>query len=97
MIIHALVLMNLLKLLRKIDKMLGKPPISSLFPSSFDKFNQTCSLMLDPLCIVFQSCGIQGLPYPPDLGPHCLQRLSADDTNRQRVKARPKKKITIWH
>ena len=28
-----------------------------------------------------------GIPVGPDLGPNCLQKLSADDTKRQRVNA----------
>ena len=39
--IHALVLLNLLNLLQKRDKMLGKPRILSLFPNLFNKFNKT--------------------------------------------------------
>ena len=39
--IRALILLNLLKSLRKRDKMLGKPRILSLFPNSFNKFNKT--------------------------------------------------------
>ena len=35
--IHALVLLNLLNLLRKRDKMPGKPRILSLFPKLFNK------------------------------------------------------------
>ena len=38
--IRACVLLNLLKLLRKRDKILGKPRILSLFPDSFDKVNK---------------------------------------------------------
>ena len=34
------VLLNLLNLLQKIDKILGKPPIWSLFLNSFNKFNK---------------------------------------------------------
>ena len=37
----ALVLLNLLNLLRKRDKMLDKPHVLSLFPNSFNKFNKT--------------------------------------------------------
>ena len=36
----APVLLNLLNLFQKSDKMLGKPQILSLFPNSFDKFNK---------------------------------------------------------
>ena len=43
--IHAPVLLNLLNLLRKRDKMLGKPHILSLFPNLFNKFNRTWALM----------------------------------------------------
>ena len=39
--IHALVLLNLLHLLGKRDKMLGKPRILFLFLSSFNIFNKT--------------------------------------------------------
>ena len=38
---NAHVLLNLLNLLRKRDKMLGKPRILSFFPNSFYKFNKT--------------------------------------------------------
>ena len=38
---HALVLLNLLNLLRKRDKMLGKPRILSLFLNLFNEFNKT--------------------------------------------------------
>ena len=38
---HAPVLLNLLNLLRKSDKLLGKPRISSLFTNFFNKFNKT--------------------------------------------------------
>ena len=40
-IIRAPVLLNLLKLLRKRDKMLDKPHILFLFRNLFDKFNKT--------------------------------------------------------
>ena len=43
--IRAPVLLNLLNSLRKRDKMLGKPPILSLFPNSFNKFNNAWALM----------------------------------------------------
>ena len=39
--IHALVLLNLLNLLRKRDKMFGKPHILSLYLNLFNKFNKT--------------------------------------------------------
>ena len=39
--IHAPVLLNLLNVLRKSNKMLGKPHILSLFPNLLDKFNKT--------------------------------------------------------
>ena len=39
--ICAPVLLNLLNLLQKRDKMLGKPHILSLFLNSFNKFNKT--------------------------------------------------------
>ena len=39
--IHAPVLLNLLNLLRKSDKMIGKPHILSLFSNLFNKFNKT--------------------------------------------------------
>ena len=40
--VYAVVLLNsLLNLLRKRNKMLGKPHILSLFPNSFNKFNKT--------------------------------------------------------
>ena len=45
----AHVLLNLLNELRKRDKMLGKPRILSLFPNSFNKFNNTRALMLDSI------------------------------------------------
>ena len=38
---HAPVLLNFLKLLRKRDKMLDKPHMLSLFPNLFDKFIRT--------------------------------------------------------
>ena len=43
----ARVLLNLLNMLRKRDKMLGKPCILSLFLNSFNKFNNTRAGMLD--------------------------------------------------
>ena len=43
--ICAPVLLNLLKLLWKSDKILGKHHILSLFPSSFNKFDKTRALM----------------------------------------------------
>ena len=43
------VLLNLLNSLQKKDKMLGKPRILSLFPSSFNKFNKTRARMLDSI------------------------------------------------
>ena len=43
--IHALVLFNLLNLLRKRDKRLGKPGISSLFPNLFNKFSEAWAHM----------------------------------------------------
>ena len=43
--ICAPVLLNLLNLLRKRDKMLGKPRILSLFHNLFNKFNKTGALM----------------------------------------------------
>ena len=45
----AHVLLNLLNSLRKRDKMLGKPRILSLFPNSFNKFNNTRARMLDSI------------------------------------------------
>ena len=39
--IRVPVSLNLLNPLRKIDKMLDKPRILSLFPSSFSKFHNT--------------------------------------------------------
>ena len=42
----AHVLLNLLNLLRKGNKMLGKPHILSLFLNSFNKFNDTGKLIL---------------------------------------------------
>ena len=45
----AHVLLNLLNELRKRDKMLGKPRILSLFPTSFNKFNNTKARMLDSI------------------------------------------------
>ena len=49
--ICAPVLLDLSNLLRKSDKMRGKPRILSLFLNSFDKFNKTWAFMLDPLCV----------------------------------------------
>ena len=43
--IRALVLLNLLNLMRKRDKMLGKPHILSLSLNSFNKLNKTWALM----------------------------------------------------
>ena len=43
--IRAPVLLNLLNLLQKSDKMLSKPRILSLFLNSFDKFNKTWPLV----------------------------------------------------
>ena len=45
----AHVLLHLLNSLRKRDKMLGKPRILSLFPNSFNKFNNTRARMLDSI------------------------------------------------
>ena len=45
----AYVLLNLLNELGKRDKMLGKPRILSLFPNSFNKFNNTRARMLDSI------------------------------------------------
>ena len=47
----AHVLLNLLNKLRKRDKMRG---ILSLFPNSFNKFNNTGALMLDSLSYDFK-------------------------------------------
>ena len=41
--------LSILNLLRKSDKMLGKPRILSLFPNLFHKFNKTPELKEDPL------------------------------------------------
>ena len=43
--IHAPVSLNLLNVLRKSDKMVGKSCILSLFPRLFNKFNKTGVLM----------------------------------------------------
>ena len=43
------VLLNLLNELGKRDKMRGKPRILSLFPNSFNKFNNTRARMLDSI------------------------------------------------
>ena len=48
------VLLNLLKVLRKIDKMRGLSSILSLFRSEFNKFNNTGALMLDSIFITRQ-------------------------------------------
>ena len=40
---------HVLNSLRKRDKMLGKPHILSLFPNSFNKFNNTGARMLDSI------------------------------------------------
>ena len=45
----AHVLLNLLNLLRKRDKMRGFPSILSLFRNEFNKFNNTRARMLDSL------------------------------------------------
>ena len=47
----AHVLLNLSNLLQESDKMLGKPRILSLFPNSFNKFNNTGALIFGPLCL----------------------------------------------
>ena len=46
------VLFNLLKELRKRDKMQGLPSILSLFLNEFDKFNNTGARMLDSSFII---------------------------------------------
>ena len=43
----AHILLNLLNLMRKIEKMLGKPHILLLFHLEFNKFNNTGAQMLD--------------------------------------------------
>ena len=43
----AHVLLNLLNELGKRNKMLGKPRILSVFPNSFNKFNNAIARMLD--------------------------------------------------
>ena len=43
------VLLNLLKELRKRDKMRGLPSILSLFRNELDKFNNTMAQMLDSI------------------------------------------------
>ena len=45
----AHVLLNLLKKLRKSDKMRGLPSILSLFPNKFNKCNNTGAQMLDAI------------------------------------------------
>ena len=45
----AHVLLNFLNLLRKSDKMLGKPLILLLFRNGFNKFNNTRAQMLDSI------------------------------------------------
>ena len=45
----AHVLLKLLNELGKIDKMQGLPRILSIFPNSFNKFNNTRALMLDSI------------------------------------------------
>ena len=45
----AHILLNLLNLLGKRDKMLGKPRILSLFRNEFNKFNNTRAQMLDSI------------------------------------------------
>ena len=45
----AHVLMNLLKKLRKSDKMQGFSSILPLFPKEFNKFNNTRARMLDSI------------------------------------------------
>ena len=44
--ISASALLNLLNLLIKKGKMLGKPCILSLFPNSINKFNETWALLI---------------------------------------------------
>ena len=43
------VLLNLLKELRKMDKMRGLPSILSLFRNEFNKFNNTRARMIDSI------------------------------------------------
>ena len=43
--IRAPVLLNLLNLLQKSDKMHGKPRFLYIFPNLFNKFNKTWALM----------------------------------------------------
>ena len=45
----AHVLLNLLNVLRKSDKIQGLPSILSLFHSKFNKFNNTVAPMLDSI------------------------------------------------
>ena len=51
--IQARVLLSLLNLLRKRDKMISKPYILYLFSDLFNKFNDTGALILDPLYLFF--------------------------------------------
>ena len=46
----AYVLLNLLKELRKSDKMRGLPSILSLFRNEFNKFNNTGVRIIDSIC-----------------------------------------------
>ena len=54
--IHVPVLLELLNSLQKSDKMLDKPRILSLYLNSFNKFNDTRALMLDPLIKLNDLC-----------------------------------------
>ena len=40
---------------------------------------------LSGVSVECQAVWIEIIPVGPDLGPNCLQRLSADDTSKQRV------------
>ena len=53
--IRAHVLLNLLTSLRTRDKMLDKPRILSLFPTSFNKFNNSRAQMLDDFKVTSES------------------------------------------
>ena len=58
--------------------------------SSADIFSKSVCLLLLFFCCCFfsgisvecQAVWIQIMPVGPDLGPNCLQRLSADDTSK---------------
>ena len=41
--------------------------------------------ILSGISVECQAAWIEIIPVGPDLGPNCLERLSADDTSKERV------------